>query len=192
MRYPVWLTVSFCLICGLCQTALAQNPQPGFISGQDMEAYFNCQTSEFIRYCQLDLFPKFEKRRYGITPLYGQANSFEIWADSINRRYLVSVDIAEQGWAINRKRSIPILYSQYSDDYNIDAYVEIFHNELPLPILVKKYRIVINGKNSYQVLKSEPNWNRLYVPFKIRLMIEKQALKELAARVSSDFYNLIN
>jgi hypothetical protein len=192
MRYPVWLIIGFCLICAFGQSVFAQNPQSGFGCGQDIEAYFSNQTNEFIRYCQLELFPKFEKRRYGITPLYGQANSFEIWADSLNRRYLVSVDIAEEGWSVNRRRAIPIIFSQYSDDYNIDAYVEIFHDELPIPILAKKYLIVVNAKNSYQVFKDNPDWNRLYVPFKVRQMIQKQAIKTLAARLSSDIFNLIN
>lgn len=162
------------------------------ILGSDPESYFSDRTDEFIRYCHRELFPRFEKRRFGLTPLYGQANSFELWADSLNRRYLVSVDIAERNWEISRQKSIPLLYKKYVDEYNLEAYVEIFYRGMAKPILVKKYQIVINGKTSYQLLKGEPDYYKLYVPFKQRRGIEKQALKSLAAQVSSDLYNLIN
>jgi hypothetical protein len=191
MRYFACL-ISFIMISCFGQSTLAQNTESGVSSGQGMESYFDRQTGDFIRYCRQELFPKFEKRRYGLTPFYGQANSFELWADSVDRRYMISVDIAEQGWEISSKKSIPIIFNQYSDDYNIEAFVEIYYHGMPKPILAKKYQVVINGKSSYQILKSTPDWNKLYVPFKKRLLIEKEALKSLAAKVSSDLYSLIN
>jgi hypothetical protein len=191
MKYFACLISLFMISC-FGRSILAQNLESKVVAGQDMESYFDHQTGEFIRYCHQELFPKLEKRRYGLTPLYGQANSFELWADSIDRRYLITVDIAEQGWAISSKKSIPIIFNQYSDDYNIEAFVEIYYHGMPKPILAKKYQVVINGKSSYQILKSDPDWNKLYVPFKRRLLIEKQALKALAAKVSSDLYSLIN
>ncbi len=191
MKYLIWL---FAIIILAFATSIvqAQNSGHEWSAGSDPELYFGDRTDAFIRYCHQELFPRFEKRRYGLTPLFGQANSFELWADSLNRRYLVSVDIAERNWEITRQKSIPLLYKKYVDEYNLEAYVEIFYRGMVKPIMVKKYQIVINGKTSYQLLKSEPDFYKLYVPFKQRQEIENRALKTLAAQVSSDLYKLIN
>jgi hypothetical protein len=192
MKYPGWSLIVIAICC-ILPLATAQDIDGGGVTpGQAWQSYYDSQTGAFIQYCHYELFPKFEKRRYGLTPLYGQAFSFELWADSINRRYLISVDVAEQGWAINTKRSIPIIFRQYTDDYNIEAFVEIYYRGMAKPIFSKKYQVVINGKNSYQLMKNDPDWNKLYVPYKKRQIVEKQALKTLAAKVSSDLYSVIN
>lgn len=191
MKYLIWIFAILSLVF-FDSIVIAQNPSHGWNMGANPELYFNGKTGDFIRYCHQELFPRFEKRRYGLTPLYGQDNSFELWADSINRRYLVSVDVAEQYWEITQQKSIPLLYKKYVDEYNLKAFVEVFYRGMTKPILAKKYQIVINGKTSYQLLKCEPDYHKLYVPFKQRQGIEKQALKSLAAQVSSDLYKLIN
>jgi hypothetical protein len=191
MKYLIWLFAIITLTFA-DNIVLAQSSGHEWNAGSDPELCFGDRTDLFVRYCHQELFPRFEKRRYGLTPLFGQANSFELWADSLNRRYLISVDIAEQNWEITRQKSIPLLYKKYVDEYNLEAFVEIFYRGMAKPILVKKYQIVINGKTSYQLLKSEPDYYKLYVPFKQRREIEKQALKTLAAQVSSDLYKLIN
>jgi hypothetical protein len=191
MKYLACIMVALSLACA-GEIVLAQNLAVEQGQYSDPELIFGVQKFDFILYCHQELFPMFEKRRFGLTPLYGQSHSFELWADSINRRYLVSVDIAEQNWEITRQKSIPLLYKKYINDYNIEAYVEVFYRGMAKPILVKKYQITLSGKTSYQLLKGEPDYYKLYVPFKQRLGIENQALRSLAAKVSSDLYNIIN
>jgi hypothetical protein len=91
-----------------------------------------------------------------------------------NHRYLVSVEIAERGWEVSRRQSIPLLYKKYVDEYKLEALVEIFYRGMIKPILAKKYRIRIIGKTSYQLLKNDPDYSRLYVPYSERQGIESR------------------
>lgn len=191
MRYLVFLLALLPPILIGVNISAQNSPAETEISAGSELAY-GCRTGNFIEYCHQELFSKFERRRFGLTPLYGQASSFEFWTDSVSCRYLIMVDIAEKNWEINKQRSILLLYHKYSDDFIMEAYVEIFYRGMIKPILAKKYQIIINGKTSYQLLKSEPDYYRLYVPFKKRQDIETQALKTLAAKVSSDLFNIIN
>ncbi|NLI16945.1 MAG: hypothetical protein GX409_11725 [candidate division Zixibacteria bacterium] len=191
MKYLIGLIISV-YVCCACERVASQNTGAGWNMNSSPHEYYGGRTDEFIRYCSWELFPKFQERRFGLTPLFGEANSFELWADSINHRYLVSVEIAERGWEVSRRQSIPLLYKKYVDEYKLEALVEIFYRGMIKPILAKKYRIRIIGKTSYQLLKNDPDYSRLYVPYSERQGIEKQALKSLAAQVSADIFKLIN
>jgi hypothetical protein len=143
-------------------------------------------------YCDRELFVKLNDRPYQINGLANQGQSFELWADSLSRRFMVLIDIPEEGWVTEHQLSIPLIFNRYQKNYLIEAYVKIYRKFSDKPALTKKYLIKINGRKTYQVCQNNPNDNGLVVPFKERFLKEKQAHMRLAAQLANDIYSIIN
>jgi hypothetical protein len=192
MRRFAWLILAVWLMVGNASAIQAQDSYHGDRSRYN-GGYDNFdQVSEFIKSCQLELFSKFEQRRFGITPINGQPYSFELWADSLNRHYLIFVEIARQGWDVSHDLSIPYIFNRYSRDFHLDACVKILQGKAAEPLMAKIYRVEINGRKNYQVIRDNPDSGGLYVPFRERLSKENQAYRILTVRLSADIYSLIN
>jgi hypothetical protein len=143
-------------------------------------------------YCNRELFVKFHDRPFQVNPLANQGQNFELWADSLNRRFIVLIDIPEEGWVTEHLFSVPLIFNRYQKNYLIEAFVKVYKKASDKPALVKKYLIKIGGRKAYQVCQNNPDADNLVIPFKERFLKEKQAHMRLAAQLANDIYSIVN
>jgi hypothetical protein len=191
----IWLKCLALAVCFLNPILLfGQYSNSNLVGLESKNADLSASSDQvsLAEYCNRELFNKFKDRPYHISNLADQGQSFEIWADSLSRRFLVFIDIPEEGWVTEHLLSLPLILNRYQKNYMLEAFVKVYRKNVDKPSLVKKYSVKISGRKAYQVWQNNPNDSGLIIPFKERLFKERQAHMRLASLLAKDIYVIID
>ena len=154
------------------------------VSGDGLDAYV---ADYFMR----ELGLEFKDQPFNVKLYDGSRDKFEFWARWQDSPYIITVDLTEKGWLIERPFSIPFIFNIYRTSYVIETYVNFSDRSNGNLLLNKRFYVKVNGGEVYQILNNDPNDGDLAISYSKQKLIEKQCQKMLARRLSNDVCKIL-
>jgi len=118
----------------------------------------------------------------------GPRSEFKNWADNVNCRYVVSLEIIKRGWRVDHSFQIPFVFHVYRNNFRLGAILKLYRRGVPKPILLKKYDVKAGGPRVYQILSKNPQDGGLMIPYGQQAIKETKAEEKFIHKLSKDIF----
>lgn len=112
----------------------------------------------------------------------------ESWIDPLQGNFLAIIDITQHDWTVNRSFMVPFVFNIYQNNFKLDAFVKLYHQNNNNPILIKRFEVKVKGPKAYQLLESNPHDGDLVIPYSKRIYLENKAEKKFTKKVTKEIF----